>query len=303
MRNWRMVGVIVLLASVLAAGCAARSAPSQATDSGAWEISPEEAPAAEASYGGGEYSDYDINYGSMERLIVREASLDLVVPDTETAASEITSMAETLDGYVISSNMYRYDEGIRASITLRVPAENLDEALERLHELATEVRSENVSGQDVTEEYVDLQSRLRHLEATEERLLVFLDEAEDTEAALAVYQQLQGVQAEMEQVKGRITYLEQSVAMSSITANLTPDKMAQPLQVAGWRPEGTLRDALQTLVRVMQFLVDALIVIVIVVIPVLLAIAVPIVAIILVIRAIVRHRRARKAATAQQPGA
>jgi hypothetical protein len=233
-------------------------------------------------------------YVAAERLIVREASIDMVVPDTQAALDEIAGLAEELDGYVIDSSLTRYANGVRASISLRVPADSLDVALESIRGLATEVRQETVSGQDVTEEYVDLQSRLRHLEATEQRLLTFLDEAEDTDAALAVYEQLRGVQAEMEQVKGRIQYLEESAAMSSITVSLTPDEMAQPIQVAGWRPQGTLHNAVQTLVRVLQFLVDAVIVIVVLVLPVLAVIAAPIIGIIFAVRAIVRRRRARK---------
>jgi Flp pilus assembly protein TadB len=126
-------------------------------------------------------------------------------------------------------------------------------------------------------------------------LLEFLEEAEDTEAALDVYAQLRQVQAEIEQVKGRIQYLEQSAALATVHLDITPDELAQPIQVGGWRPQGTLRNAFQSLIRVLQFLVDALIVIVVLVIPVLVAIALPIAGLFLLVRAIVRRRRARKA--------
>jgi Flp pilus assembly protein TadB len=105
------------------------------------------------------------------------------------------------------------------------------------------------------------------------------------------------VQAQIEQVKGRIQYLEQSAAMATVSLDIIPDELAQPIQVGGWHPEGTLRNAFQSLVRVLQFLVDAAIVIVVLVIPVLAAIAVPIAGLILLVRAIVRRRRARKAKT------
>jgi hypothetical protein len=235
------------------------------------------------------------NYAGVERLIVRNGSLGVVVSDTEAALDEINDLVSELGGYVVESNMYQYQEGLQASVMLRVPAESFEVALERIRELATEVRYENVSGQDVTEEYVDLQSRLRYLEATEARLLEFMEEAEDTEAALAVYEQLQRVQADIEHVKGRKQYLEQSAAMATINLEITPDELAQPIQVGGWHPEGTLRDAFQSLVRVLQFLVDAAIVIVVLVVPVLIAIAVPLVALFFLVRAIVRRRRARKA--------
>jgi hypothetical protein len=285
----------VLIASILAvtvAGCARAAAPAPEMVSyeapAEFQVEAEEAAPAEPGRGAADYS-------SIERLIIRNAWLDLVVPDTEAALDEINDLVNELDGYTVESSTNKYQEGLEAHVTLRVPAESLDVALARIRDMATEVRSERISGQDVTEEYVDLQSRLRYLEATEERLLEFLEEAEDTEAALAVYENLQEIQADIEQVKGRIQYLEESAAMATITLDIIPDELAQPIQVGGWHPEGTLRDAFQTLIRVLQFLVDAAIVIVVLVLPVLIAIAVPLVGLFFMVRALVRRRRARKA--------
>jgi len=234
------------------------------------------------------------DYAAVERLIIRNASLDLVVPDTEAALDEIGGLVDELGGYIVDSSMYQYQEGLQASVILRIPAESLDDALERIRDLATEVRRESISGQDVTEEYVDLQSRLRHLEATETQLLKFLEGAEDTEAALAVYEQLRQVEAEIEQVKGRIQYLEQSAALAMVSLDITPDELAQPIQIGGWHPEGTLRNAFQSLIRMLQFLVDAAIVIVVLIAPVLVVIAVPFVGLFYLVRGIVRRRRARR---------
>jgi hypothetical protein len=125
--------------------------------------------------------------------------------------------------------------------------------------LALEVRRQSVTGEDVTEEYSDLQARVRHLEATEARLLSLMEEAEDTEATLAVFSELQRVQSEIEQVKGRVQYLEQSSALSTVSIELIPDALAEPLSVAGWRPGEVFRSALRALVRTLQTLVEVLI--------------------------------------------
>jgi hypothetical protein len=250
---------------------------------------PTQAPVAESDAGG-----RPGDYAAVDRLIIRNATLDIVVRDTESAVNEIDALAEELGGYVIESSISEYQEGKEALLQVRVPADELDQALDRIRDLAMEVRRENVSGEDVTDEYVDLQSRLRHLEATEERLLTFMEEAEDTEAALEVYDRLQNIQGEIEQAKGRIQYLEQSAAMATIRLNITPSELAQPIEVGGWHPEGTLRDAFESLIRVLQFLVDALIVIVVLVLPVLVAIALPLVGLFFLIRAIVRRRRRNK---------
>jgi len=290
-------GIVASILALILAGCARAAAPTP--EMVYVEAPAEAAPAAVQVEAGQPVADASgarvANYAGIERLIVRNASLSLVVPDTQAALDEINALVKELDGYVVQSNVTHYQEGLQASVTFRIPAESLDAALARIRKMASEVRSENVSGQDVTEEYVDLQSRLRHLQATEARLLEFLDEAEDTKAALAVYDQLRQVQAEMEQVKGRIQYLEQSAAMATVDLDITPDELAQPIQVGGWHPEGTLRNAVQSLVRVLQFLVDAAIVIVVLIVPTLAAIALPFVGLFFLVRAIVRRRRARKA--------
>jgi hypothetical protein len=286
---------ILSVLALLVAGCAmaATPAPQAAFDEGSFALDVEaeemamEAPAEPGRTAGG-------NYAPTERLIVRNASLDVVVSDTEAALEDINALVKELGGFIVTSNVYQYQEGLQASVTFRVPVDSLDVALARIRDLATEVRSETISGEDVTEEYVDLGSRLRHLEAIEDRLTDFLDEAEDTEAALAVFEQLREVQAEIEYVKGRRQYLEESAALSSVELRITPDELAQPIQVGGWRPGGTLKTSFQALIRVLQFLVDLLIRIVVLVIPVLIAIAIPIAVVVWIVRALVRRRRARK---------
>ena len=295
MRGKVIFAVVVSTIALFIAGCGmARLQPEQA------EMKIVERPPMEAPEPPMEVQEEASAYTAasdftVERLVIRNAYLDLVVPDTETALDEINNLVAELEGYIVESNVYQYQEGKQAHVTLRVPAESLNLALERIRSLATEVRSERISGQDVTEEYVDLNSRLRHLEATEKRLLEFLEKAEDTEAALDVYEQLREVEGEIEQVKGRIQYLEQSAAMATISLDITPDALAQPIQVGGWHPVGTLRNALQALIRVLQFLVDAAIVIIVLVIPVVVIVAAPFVGLFYLVRAFIRRRRARKA--------
>lgn len=208
-----------------------------------------------------------------ERMVIRRATLDLIVPDTRQALGEIEKLAGELGGYITSLNTYQYARGETASVTLRVPADKLDAALERLRGLAKTVQRESVSGEDITEEFVDLESRLRHLEAKEKQLLEFLEKAEDTEAVLAVYEHLSQTQAEIEQVKGRMRYLENQVALATVTVNLTPDELAQPLETGGWNLPKTVRRAVQALLKVLEFLVKALIYLIIVVLPTLLLLA------------------------------
>lgn len=288
-------GVIASILALTVVGCAAKAVPTSAP---AIPYAPVEVQAevpVEAEMAASAAPGYGAaDYAGIEPLIICDASLDLVVPDTGVALDEINDLVDGLGGYVVESNVYQYQEGLQASVTLRVPAESLDVALERIRGLATEVRSEHTSSKDVTKEYVDLQSSLRNREATQARLLEYLEEAKDTEAALAVDEQLRQIEAEIEQTKGHIQYLEQSAAMATITLDIIPDELAQPIQIGGWHPEGTLRSAFQSLIYVLQFLVDAAIVIVVLIIPVLVVIAAPFAGLFFLVRAIVRRRRARK---------
>ena len=287
------LGIIVSIVVLVVGGCAAAPVPQllegeRAEAPAAGNDMASEAPMEETAGGGA------ADYSATERLIIRNASLDIVVDDTEGAVEEIDGLAQELGGYVIESSLRKYEEGMSGRLRIRVPAESLDTALERIRDLAVEVTNENTTGQDVTEEYVDLQSRMRHLEATEERLLTFMDEAEDTEAALEVYDRLQNIQAEIERVRGRIQYLEESAAMATISVNITPSELAQPLQVGGWRPQGTLRNAFESLINVLQFFVDAIIVIVVLIAPVVVVIALPVVGLFFLIRGFIRRRRKGK---------
>ena len=294
MGNRAFYVIAVSLLAFAVAGCAAPQMVGEAPAVEATYAVEREAALEEPAAAPSEPGSRPANYAATERLIIRNATLDIVVRDTEDAVEQIGALAEEMGGFVIESNLHEYQQGKQAYLRLRIPAEDLDTALERIRELAMEVRRESVSGQDVTEEYVDIQSRLRHLEATEERLLTFMEEAEDTEAALEVYDRLQSIQADIEQAKGRMQYLQESAAMATIILNITPSALAQPIQIGGWNPKGTLRDAFESLINVFQFLVDALIVIVVLVIPVLAVIALPVVGFIFLIRALLRRRRRRK---------
>jgi hypothetical protein len=208
-----------------------------------------------------------------QRMIVYTGDLDLVVADTLEVQDEIGALVDDLDGYVLSTDSHRYAEGLlRINMSLRVPAGSFQEAMAALRALALEVNRESVSAQDVTQEYVDLESRLRALEAKAERLEELMEEAEDTEAVLAVYEELSATQQEIEQVKGRMQYLERSAAMATINVTLEPDELARPVEIAGWRPGGVAKRAIEALISTAQFLVNALIWIVLFALPVLLVV-------------------------------
>lgn len=227
-----------------------------------------------------------------ERLIIRTADLSIVVIDTDEAIAAITRMAEENEGWVVSSNMYQYSETAKTGdITIRVPAAGFVSATEAIKGLATEVRQESISGQDVTEEFVDLTARLGNLEATAVRVRGFLEDADTVEEALAVNQELSRLEAEIEVIKGRMKFLSESASFSTISVHLTPDELNQPIEIGGWEPQGIAKDALESLISAAQFLISVLIWLVIFFLPLGVVVVLPLW---FVGRWIRRRRRAKK---------
>jgi flagellar basal body-associated protein FliL len=234
---------------------------------------------------------------AVNRLVIKNAELAIVVSDPKADMARITKLADEMGGYVVSSNLFQSYYGPNsievpeATITIRVPSEKLDEALARIKEDAVDIDSENVSGQDVTSEYVDLQSRLTAKQAAEKKLLEILDEAKETEDVLAVYTELQMIQTEIESLKGQIKYYEQSAALSSISVRLIAEAGTQPIAIGPWRPEGAAKDAVEDLVFFFQNFVEFLIRFVIFVLPSLILIAIPLFLVFLGGRALFRRFR------------
>ncbi|HRF49999.1 MAG TPA: DUF4349 domain-containing protein [Anaerolineales bacterium] len=234
---------------------------------------------------------------SVGRLVIKNATLNLVVRDPQASIESITALAERLDGYVVSSQTYKqgYDaEGeamLYGAISLRVPAERLNEALAELRAGAVRVDNESLSGDDVTSQYTDLQSQLRNLEAAEAQLTEIMEEAKRTEDVLNVYNQLVGIRGQIEQIKGQLKYYEESAALSLITLTLTPDLASQPIEPAAWAPQGVAKQAVEALVNTLQSLGTAAIWFGVYTLPLLLLFGLPIVAILFIVRRFTRRPR------------
>ncbi len=155
-----------------------------------------------------------------ERMIVRTGDMSLVVADVARAIEEIAKLADSLEGYVVSSNSWREGDRLVGTIAIRVAAEQFDYAVGALRQMAVEVNSESTSSKDVTEEYVDLSAKLHNLEASEAQLLELMKQAGKVEEILEVQRELAETRGEIEQTKGRMQYLEQTSATSLIEVHL-----------------------------------------------------------------------------------
>jgi hypothetical protein len=233
------------------------------------------------------------------RVIIYTGDMTLVVKDTQEAIEAITNLADEKSGYVAGSNIHQYDDVPQGSITIRVPAERYQEVLADLRALAIRVQSESSNTQDVTEEFTDLQARKTNLEAAEESLRELLDERRRTGSTsdiLEVHRELTNIRGQIEQIEGRLRYLTNQAALSTVTIDLIPDVLYQPVSVAGWEPQGVAKEALQALVAALQGLANLTIWLVILVLPLLIVLLIPVVAVVWIIRWWWRRRKPPKQA-------
>lgn len=216
-----------------------------------------------------------------ERMVVRTGSLAIVVEDTEETLAAIERLATELGGYVSDLQSWRQNEQLAATVSVRVDADSFDQARERIKELAVEVESESASGQDVTEEYIDLEARLGNLEMTEDELRELLASAQEThkdaESILAIYREITNVRQQIEQIKGRMQYLENAAALATLTISITPEEEEEPVVQSGWEPLSQARDALRTLVNALKSLTNVLIWVVLFLLPLGAILALPVV--------------------------
>ena len=194
------------------------------------------------------------------RMVIKDAELELLVSDTDRANDQVTQMAADYGGYIISSQTWYSGPYLYATLRLAVPSDSFETALNYLRHLGVSVLRENASGQDVTAEYVDLQSRLGNLQATAARVRLFLDEAKTVEEALLVNQELSTLEQQIEQIEGQMNYYEGRSSYSTVTVSLTPQQPTPtPTPQSDWNPGATFQDASQALVRLSQGTVDLLI--------------------------------------------
>jgi len=167
-----------------------------------------------------------------ERLVVFTARLELVVEDVEATVDAVRLLAESHGGFV--SNVNTRDE--RGSITIRVPQRRFHDAVEEIEGLG-DVESRNLQGEDVTEEYVDLQAELTNMERQEQRLLDIMEMGSTVESVLKVEKELERVRGRIESLQGRINYLDSRVELATITVNLSLEPEEEPEVHLAWLPE------------------------------------------------------------------
>jgi hypothetical protein len=180
----------------------------------------------------------------------------MVVKSVEESLGAITTLTTGSGGFIVASKSSVYNEQVIASVSLKVPAEAFEATMAKVRAMALEPPTESINGQDVTEEYADLDAQLRNLRVTEQQLLNLMDSAKTVDDTLKVYNQLTNIRGQIERLQGRQQFLAKSAAMSTITVNLKP-QVEKPIVKTGrdaWQPGATFTDAAAALVSALQVL-------------------------------------------------
>ena len=160
----------------------------------------------------------------VERKIIRNADLTLEANVPEEAQQKISAIAESKKGFVVESTQSSSD--VKATtrdtvtMTVRVPAEKFNEALDEIRKTSNRVVVETVKGEDVTEEFIDIEARLKAKKALEEQFLEIMKRSNSVADALNVQRELANVRGEIEQIEGRKRFLESQASLSTIKIKL-----------------------------------------------------------------------------------
>lgn len=195
---------------------------------------------------------------SVERKVIKNASVDMVVKNTEQAIEKIKSIASVNNGFVGNATVWETGDEKRGNISIRVPSDVFDKALVSIKDLAVKVTREDINSRDVTEEFVDLEAQLKNYKAAEKQYLNILSRAYTVEDILKVRKELDRVRGNIERMQGRINYLSRQISMSTIAVSLTSEADVKVLGIV-WSPwleiKAGVRDMLTGIVGFVNLLI------------------------------------------------
>jgi hypothetical protein len=187
-----------------------------------------------------------VSADSFERKVIRSGELELVVSDVSRASRQARDLVADHGGHVAQSSARTLSEDEEtAELAFEVPSEAFEQVLNDLREGSQVIRVEHEStgSQDVTEEYVDLESRLRNLESTEQRFVELLDDAYSISDVMSVENEISRIRGEIEQIQGRLNYLEQRTDFSRIYLSLSQGEESVTIAGQQFTPGESAREA------------------------------------------------------------
>jgi hypothetical protein len=229
---------------------------------------------------------------SWDRKVIYKGNLTMEVPNYTAAQTEINNLVTLSGGYILQFSENQTTAEKSGNYVIKVPANGFSSFIRDLEKIKTvsDIRH-NIQGQDVSEEYVDLSSRLKAKQVVEARLLAFMEKATKTDELLSFSNELGNIQETIEQIKGRMRFLDQNVAMSTVEIRLYEQGTAK-LNTAsmGDSTFTKTKNALKASVHALKVIAQGLIVFAAAVLPVLIVLAIIGIPLMITLR-----KRARKA--------
>ena len=183
----------------------------------------------------------ETSLAAIDRKIIRNADLTMEVASTTDTQHRIVSIAESHGGFVVNSEAKQRESTEPAKRTLdiklivRIPETQFGSALDQIRALTNNLTEEKVSGQDVTEEFIDLEARIRTQKALEQQFLQIMKQTGKISDALEVQTQIAEVRSDIERLEGRKRFLENRSSLSTITVNIVAPKPMVTLPTTGFR--------------------------------------------------------------------
>ena len=197
---------------------------------------------------------------SSSRVVIKNSNLSLLVKDVRKTGDQILDFVKSKGGYMVSTSYNRPDESPFATITVRVQAKDLDESLTFFRSLAIKVTSENLVGDDVTEEFTDIKERIATLEKTKSKFESILEKTINVQEILAVQREIINIQQQIDSLKGQNKAIEQNAALTKVTVFLSTDELALPYTPdKTFRPNVVFKQAVRSLLDNLRVAGEALI--------------------------------------------
>ena len=183
-----------------------------------------------------------------DRVVIEESALSLVVNDVSKTADAVVKYAEDGGGFLVSSEILSPEESPVATVVVRVPSKKLRTAVEYYRTLSVKVASENIVGVDVTEEFKDLDARIKTLEKTIDQFEAIKAQATKISDLVSITREIITIREEIDVLKGQKKFIAESAAFSRITVSLATDEFALPYQPPeGFRPGVIFKQAVRSL--------------------------------------------------------
>lgn len=258
-KNWAL-GILILIGLVYLKNTFSPRLFSSTTSKTASLMAPEVYTDLSANLGSAIPSRQAVPSTSPDRIVITDTSLSLQVKDVSTSIITIENTTKEFGGFLVNSHLSKPELAASGNITVRIPSDKLQPALESFRLLAVKVVSESVVGTDVTDQYEDLGARLDVLNKTKAKFESIMDQAVKITDLLEVQRELVNLQSQIDNIKGRQDYLSKSANLSKVVIYLSTDDLSLPYAPTNaWRPVVVIKTAVRSMLTTLRSLASLVI--------------------------------------------